>query len=202
MVQHASMTTIGSPSSTPLRGALALASMSHHASTRDPVEVGVPGARRVVEAVLEAIAGPAAILHRAQTQYIVLQMNAAAERENRCDPGAVVDGVRRALEAREGPWRVTLVDFGDESREVYLAMRPIGRHDPEPRLSDWVRRLELSARKAAVLLHLSRGESNKEIACALGCAENTVELHVTGLLRATGFSSRTELIARFWTDET
>jgi DNA-binding NarL/FixJ family response regulator len=43
-----------------------------------------------------------------------------------------------------------------------------------------------------------RGKSNKEIARSLACAENTVELHVTQLLRRASASSRAELIARYW----
>lgn len=63
--------------------------------------------------------------------------------------------------------------------------------------SEW----ELTRRQIAVLKLVVRGESNKEIAQALGCAENTVELHVTQLLRKADVASRARLIARFWSDE-
>ena len=43
------------------------------------------------------------------------------------------------------------------------------------------------------------GEVTKDIAQTLGCSESTVELHVTALLRKSGATSRTELVARFWT---
>jgi DNA-binding NarL/FixJ family response regulator len=43
-----------------------------------------------------------------------------------------------------------------------------------------------------------QGLSNKEIAQRLDCAENTVELHVTQLLRKAGASSRTKVVAQFW----
>jgi DNA-binding NarL/FixJ family response regulator len=41
-----------------------------------------------------------------------------------------------------------------------------------------------------------RGASNKEVAASLGCAERTVELHVTALMRKTGTQNRTQLAAR------
>jgi DNA-binding CsgD family transcriptional regulator len=59
----------------------------------------------------------------------------------------------------------------------------------------------LTRRQIAVLNLVVRGEANKEIAQALACAENTVELHVTQLLRKANVPSRTRLIARFWSDQ-
>ncbi len=50
--------------------------------------------------------------------------------------------------------------------------------------------------QARVLERLAIGESNKQIAAALACAEVTIERHVTSLLRASGASSRTGLLAR------
>jgi DNA-binding CsgD family transcriptional regulator len=59
---------------------------------------------------------------------------------------------------------------------------------------------ELTRRQREVLQYLARGEANKEIAQALSCAENTVELHVTQILRKAGAPSRAKLIARFWSE--
>jgi len=41
------------------------------------------------------------------------------------------------------------------------------------------------------------GRANKEIANELDCADNTIELHITRLLRKAEVTSRTQLIARF-----
>jgi len=57
---------------------------------------------------------------------------------------------------------------------------------------------KLTRREAQVLELLLRGQSNKEIASSLKCAESTVELHVTRVLRKSGASSRMELASRFW----
>ena len=83
---------------------------------------------------------------------------------------------------------------------------PIGVGTPAPPSSDAGVRIDratqqwsLTPRQIRVLEVLVQGKSNKEIAHALACAENTVELHVTQLLRRANASSRAELIARFWT---
>lgn len=54
----------------------------------------------------------------------------------------------------------------------------------------------LRPKQRAVLGLLAQGLSNKEIAASLGCAENTVEYHVSGLLRRYGVRSRAELLAK------
>lgn len=70
----------------------------------------------------------------------------------------------------------------------------------EARLALAIERWQITRRQVDVLQVLVRGKTNKEIANILQCAENTVELHVTQLLRRAGVSSRGELIARFWSD--
>jgi DNA-binding CsgD family transcriptional regulator len=56
----------------------------------------------------------------------------------------------------------------------------------------------LTPRQTEVLAHVVAGLANKEIAAELGCAEKTVELHVTRILRKAGVTSRAQLTARFW----
>jgi DNA-binding CsgD family transcriptional regulator len=58
----------------------------------------------------------------------------------------------------------------------------------------------LSTRQSQVLRELIAGCANKDIASRLGCAESTVELHVTALLRKLGVQSRAQLISKYWTD--
>jgi DNA-binding NarL/FixJ family response regulator len=59
----------------------------------------------------------------------------------------------------------------------------------------------LTARQREVLVHLARGDSNKTIATKLACAEVTIELHVTAILRKAKASGRAEIIARVWSGE-
>ena len=51
----------------------------------------------------------------------------------------------------------------------------------------------LTRRQEQVLHHLVRGETNREIAQALGLTEQAVKLHVSNLLRKTGTTNRTKL---------
>ena len=50
----------------------------------------------------------------------------------------------------------------------------------------------LSKRENEILLHVSQGESNKEIANALHIAESTVKIHVQNILRKLKLSSRVQ----------
>ncbi|NMO19607.1 helix-turn-helix transcriptional regulator, partial [Pyxidicoccus fallax] len=59
-------------------------------------------------------------------------------------------------------------------------------------------RWSLTQRESEVLTHIVQGETNKTIASRLGCAERTVEVHVTHLLSKAQVESRSALIARFF----
>lgn len=56
------------------------------------------------------------------------------------------------------------------------------------------RRYGISAREAEVILHLSRGLSNKEIAEKLGVSFTTIRTHVYNVFKKTGAASRVELL--------
>jgi DNA-binding CsgD family transcriptional regulator len=89
----------------------------------------------------------------------------------------------------------------DDGTLIGAVVGDIGPADPtERRLSDVGAAWELTPRQAEVLRYLVKGNANKEIARSLDCAENTVELHVTQLLRKARVSSRAQLIARFWSE--
>ena len=55
---------------------------------------------------------------------------------------------------------------------------------------------QLSRRQSEVLLLLSEGRSNREIAEALQLAEQTVKVHVSNILRVLGARSRTEAVVK------
>lgn len=71
----------------------------------------------------------------------------------------------------------------------------------EARLDDASRVWGLTPKQSEVLGLVAQGESNKDIARQLACADNTVELHVTQLLRRSGRTSRGQLIAAFWSTD-
>ncbi|HZI09879.1 MAG TPA: LuxR C-terminal-related transcriptional regulator [Myxococcus sp.] len=66
------------------------------------------------------------------------------------------------------------------------------------RLQSLSARWSLTARETEVLSHLVQGSTNKRIAVKLGCAERTVEVHVTHLLNKAQVESRSALIALFF----
>ena len=55
---------------------------------------------------------------------------------------------------------------------------------------------QLSRRQAEVLLLLSEGRSNRDIAEVLDLAEQTVKVHVSNILRVLGARSRTEAVVK------
>lgn len=97
---------------------------------------------------------------------------------------------------------------GDPSSEVELV--PLGGKPPSwmailaerdaatARLKAFSSQWGLTPRQTDVMRELARGESNREIAAALGCSERTVELHVTAILQKVGADSRSAAVATFW----
>jgi len=75
---------------------------------------------------------------------------------------------------------------------------PNDDRDEATRVSIATTKWLLTPRQIEVLTLVVHGLSNKEIAQAQGRAENTIELHMTHLLRKAGVTSRTALISRFW----
>jgi DNA-binding CsgD family transcriptional regulator len=132
-------------------------------------------------------------------------------------PPATVD--LADLTAASGVYEVTLPSapsWRDRSRRAGSAVRrlfiravlgaspdgtPLAAEvgEPEtPALAQAIAFLQLTPRQAEVLEHVAEGRSNKEIAQELGTAENTIELHVSRILRKAGASSRSQLVARLW----
>jgi DNA-binding CsgD family transcriptional regulator len=85
-----------------------------------------------------------------------------------------------------------LAFYADEIRELTSAA---SSSDGPAAVERAARRFSLTRRQREVACLLMRGASNKEIASELGCAERTVELHVTALMRKTGTANRTQLAA-------
>jgi len=92
-----------------------------------------------------------------------------------------------------------LVGFADPAPPQAGAPGEPPGADTTLRSARLARRYDLTARQTEVLAHLALGKANKTIAALLGCAEVTVEFHVTGLLSKLDCESRAEAVARFWT---
>lgn len=78
--------------------------------------------------------------------------------------------------------------------QLYAELTAALRRSSPPSPSAW----RLTERQRQVLELLVQGRPNKEVAAILGCAERTVEVHVTEILRRSGCTSRAQLIATYW----
>ena len=72
------------------------------------------------------------------------------------------------------------------------------RQDPAPLVAAARARWGLTPRQADVLRLVGRGLSNRAVGQTLGCAESTVELHVTALFQKAQCESRAALVAKLW----
>ena len=109
------------------------------------------------------------------------------------------DSTRAAIaRLREAPSAMTFsVQAPGMPALKLVLLRPSGR-DGEGRLREVAVEWQLSRRQTDVLRLLATGETNKGIAAKLGCAEVTVEFHLSALFRKTATENRGELISRFW----
>lgn len=82
---------------------------------------------------------------------------------------------------------------------LLVLVRPTDPRDTSVRARLLGQRWGLTRRHVEVLERLAWGDSNKSIAARIGCAERTVELHLSAMLERAQVDSRAELIARFWT---
>jgi len=92
----------------------------------------------------------------------------------------LVDAIRRAADGES-------VISPQMTGKLVQGVRQPARGTPPPAEKE-----KLSPREREIMAFLARGESNKEIARALELAESTVKIHVQGILRKLGLSSRVQ----------
>lgn len=112
----------------------------------------------------------------------------------------ILGSLREAIHERrgDGPFEISLLPrIGATPR--FLAVQRTPSDLEADRLAIALQRWHLTPREARVLEPLVNGRPNKAIAAQIGCAERTVELHVTHILQRADVESRTALIAKFWT---
>jgi DNA-binding CsgD family transcriptional regulator len=112
-------------------------------------------------------------------------------------PDSIDSDLLESLGGRSEAYRVTRILAPGAPRH-FLAVQADAAVDPGPRLADAAARFGFTPRQTQVLGLLALGRSNKAIGSALGCAEATVEIHVTALLAKSGCGSRLELMSRVW----
>ena len=93
---------------------------------------------------------------------------------------------------------IVVVGVGFLGLGIYLGARVFRSPPPAPvaRNAAAIDALGISPRELAVLGEIAGGQSNKEIARALGVSPNTVKTHLARLYEKLGARRRTEALAR------
>jgi len=150
-----------------------------------------------LDLVLEKVAGPAFLVTGAGA---IVHTNSAGRVLASADWQQLEQSLRESLVAEgpgSSPYDLTRLS-GAGSPDHYLAVqRPVAR-EHATRLDQAATLWRLRPRGTRVLSRLVQGDANKSIAAKLGCAESTIELYVTKILRQAGVESRAALIAKFW----
>lgn len=154
-----------------------------------------PRIHAALEATLQQIGAPALLV---DARGRVHEMNRAARElldARRDDVFASIAAVR-ARKAPTLPFTVTRVSTNGQPEQFLAVMRP---RSPEARMSLLVtlasNRWKLTPRQAEVLALLVRGDSNAQIAKALGISARATELHVTAIFDRAGVENRSQLVA-------
>lgn len=158
---------------------------------------GAPLAAAALEAALEAVALPAFLV---SGNGLIRARNAAGRVLGDQLGPVLAEALRASIAGRPSvpAFRLSRIEVPGFPC-YYLAVQQPGAGDDSGRLAAATARWGLTRRQTEVLARLARGQSNKEVAVALGLGQSTVELHVTNLLDKVEVSSRSELIARYWT---
>ncbi len=102
------------------------------------------------------------------------------------------------LTSRTGPDRrvFEVTPLRADATTNFLAIRRDLGTDPDRRLALKARTWRLTPRETQVTGWILRAASNRSIADELGCAEGTVEIHVSRILRKSGAENRSELVVK------
>jgi len=153
-----------------------------------------PG-RAILSEALEALGRPAFLVAPDDSIEIANRRGVALLDRG---PKRVLDAIRESGQG-VGPFTVTRL-ISEPAPGYLLAIWSEGSPTSLDRLPRAQRDWGLTSRQTRVLELIAVGaHTNKEIAMTIGCAEVTVENHVTELLRRSGAKSRTDLVGRLFT---
>jgi DNA-binding CsgD family transcriptional regulator len=153
-----------------------------------PEIVGLP--RSEVAAVIEP--------HRGVFTLSLPESRTLAARLRRASVSRIIKAAAAEVEQSWAETRRRIAELEAANAALVQLTRRLDEESAAQRLVRATAAWRLTPRQAEVVALVIRGLSNKEIAAALDCALHTVELHVTEALRRSGASSRTALVAAFW----
>ena len=133
----------------------------------------------------------------AATRGEILMMNNSAQRVHDLQPEVVRSVVARAvLRGSNDRFSVRRLHLPHGAAIVWVASAAAAPRDHASLAAIASLRWGLTTRQRSVLTLLLEGISNRQIAGRLERAENTIELHVTAVLRKSGAKTRAQAIAR------
>lgn len=141
---------------------------------------GLDAVRLITEEVPESHVLMLTVSEDAEDLLEALRGGACGYLLKNIDTEALVEAIRRAAEGE------SVISPQMTGKLVQGVRRPVSEA-PLPQEKE-----KLSPREREILAFLARGESNKEIARSLDLAESTVKIHVQGILRKLGLSSRVQ----------
>lgn len=144
-----------------------------------------------LEAALELIPAPAFVT---SSLGAIRYANAAGVRLLETDRRETVGSLHTKNGPRPELYDVTRLTIGNDTS--YLAVRRINDREPALRCAIAARRWGLTRREADVLGWLVRGATNYRIAAELGCAEATIEIHVSRILAKFDCANRSQAVGK------
>lgn len=146
-------------------------------------------------AALEALPGAAYVLREGGA---IAHANSAAQARLKADRSGVQQTVADALRDAPGTGLHVSRLAAPGLAPHYLAVERGARPTAAGLALQRARRWGLTPRQGDVLALIAEGLSNRAIAARLGCAEGTVEIHVSAILDKADAESRAQLVARVW----
>jgi DNA-binding CsgD family transcriptional regulator len=160
---------------------------------RAALQLGLTSA--LVPVVLEGLGAPAFIV---DGKAHVLHANSFGRAWLAGDRASSVAVLRDTIRGRETEFTFSRVEFPG-ARPLSFVWRPSAPRAASELVEQARRRWQLTPRQAAVTKLLALGLTNKAIGVELDCAEKTVELHVTAILKKAQVESRSALLAKIFT---
>jgi len=151
--------------------------------------------RAALAAALERLPGAALLVDQ---RGAIRHANCAGRHLLHTRRADTLDALGRALGGGNSSFELTSLKVPGGPRHYLAFERPRPPSDAAAAASRAAARWALTPRQTEVLAHLCQGHSNRTIAACLGCAEKTVEHHVSAILERADMASRAELAAAVW----